>query len=302
MYKQHNMPMKTREIHNHHMDSTIWNDVKFRDDDIVIATYAKSGTTLVQNIVLQLIFDGDPSVNVIKAPWIDLRFPKPVSEKLEMIEKQTHRRSFKTHLQLDALPFSPIVKYIYIARDGRDMVWSMHNHLFRANDAFYEKVNDPAGLVGPTIDRPGPDIREYFLEWLERDGYPLWPYWENIRTWWAARYLPNVKLLHFNDLKSDLPGSIRAIANFLAIDINESSWDRIVEHCTFDYMKRNASHIMPGADFFFEGGAQAFINKGTNGRWIDTLTEEDNRYYLETAERELGKECAHWLKNGHMHG
>ena len=51
-------PAKTREIHNHHFDSTIWNDFVFRDDDIVISTYAKSGTTWMQQIVGQLIFDG----------------------------------------------------------------------------------------------------------------------------------------------------------------------------------------------------------------------------------------------------
>jgi len=28
------MPQKTREMHNHHIDSTVWNDIKFRDDDI----------------------------------------------------------------------------------------------------------------------------------------------------------------------------------------------------------------------------------------------------------------------------
>ncbi|HYO61560.1 MAG TPA: sulfotransferase domain-containing protein, partial [Actinomycetota bacterium] len=38
-------PQKTRELHNHHFDSTIWNDFGFRDDDVVVATYAKSGTT-----------------------------------------------------------------------------------------------------------------------------------------------------------------------------------------------------------------------------------------------------------------
>jgi tryptophanase len=50
------MPAKTREMHNHHMDSTVWNDIEFRDDDIVIATYAKSGTSWMQQIVSQLIF------------------------------------------------------------------------------------------------------------------------------------------------------------------------------------------------------------------------------------------------------
>ena len=48
------LPKKTRELHNHHFDSTIWNDFKFRDDDIIIATYAKSGTTWLQQIVSQL--------------------------------------------------------------------------------------------------------------------------------------------------------------------------------------------------------------------------------------------------------
>lgn len=33
-------PIKTRELHNHHFDSTIWNKFQFRDNDIIIATYA----------------------------------------------------------------------------------------------------------------------------------------------------------------------------------------------------------------------------------------------------------------------
>lgn len=31
-------PRKTRELHNHHFDSTVWNDFEFRDGDIIIAT------------------------------------------------------------------------------------------------------------------------------------------------------------------------------------------------------------------------------------------------------------------------
>ena len=69
-------PTKTRELHNHHFDSTIWNDLVFRDDDIVIATYAKSGTTWMQQIIGQLLFDGDPDLAVAEmSPWLDLRVP-----------------------------------------------------------------------------------------------------------------------------------------------------------------------------------------------------------------------------------
>ena len=38
-------PIKTRELHTQLYDSTVWNDFPFRSDDIVISTWAKSGTT-----------------------------------------------------------------------------------------------------------------------------------------------------------------------------------------------------------------------------------------------------------------
>ena len=121
-------PVKTRELHNNHMDSTVWNDLDFRDDDIVIATYAKSGTTWLQQIISQLIFAGAEGLGVAEmSPWVDLRVP-PKEVKLAEIEAQTHRRFLKTHLPVDALVFSPKAKYIYIARDARDVMWSMHNH------------------------------------------------------------------------------------------------------------------------------------------------------------------------------
>src|ERR1700738_463342 len=69
-------PRKQREIHNHHFDSTIWNDFVFRLGDLVIASYAKSGTTWTQQIVGQLLFGPDPHLPVADmSPWIDLRVP-----------------------------------------------------------------------------------------------------------------------------------------------------------------------------------------------------------------------------------
>jgi aryl sulfotransferase len=34
---------------------------------------------------------------------------------------------------------------------------------------------------------------------------------------------------------------------------------------------------------FWDAGAEVFINKGTNGRWKETLTDEDNRRYKSKA-------------------
>ena len=48
-------PKKTGELCHNHFDSALWNDFPLRDDDIVISTYAKAGTTCVQQILAQLI-------------------------------------------------------------------------------------------------------------------------------------------------------------------------------------------------------------------------------------------------------
>jgi aryl sulfotransferase len=290
-------PRKTRELHNHHMDSTVWNDFAFRNDDVIVATYAKSGTTWTQQIIGQLLFDGEEGIPIHDiSPWVDLRIMPP--DTMQKLEAQQHRRVIKTHLPLDALTFSPKAKYIYVARDGRDVVWSFYNHHANANQLWYDALNDTPGRVGPPIERPDPDIRRYFRRWLEEDGYPLWSYWENIRSWWEARQTPNIMLVHFNDLKADLEGEMRRIADFLGCDIDEQRWPTIVDHCSFAYMKRNAADVAPLGGAIFEGGAGVFINKGVNGRWRDVLTAADIADYERKAREELGEICAAWLASG----
>ena len=293
-------PAKTRELHNHHFDSTIWNDFQFRDDDIIIATYAKSGTTWMQQIIAQLLFNGDPDLAVAEiSPWLDLRVP-PKEVKLPYVEAQTHRRFLKTHLPVDALVFSRQARYLYIGRDGRDVVWSLYNHHANANQLWYDALNETPGRVGPPIERPPEDIREYWRDWLARDGYPFWSFWDNVRTWWQIRDLPNVRLVHFSELKRDLPGTMRQIAEFLQIAINESRWSAILEHCSFEWMKKNATKSVPLGGLFWDAGAGVFINKGINGRWADVLTAEESAEYEQIAVNQLGPECSHWLATGEL--
>jgi aryl sulfotransferase len=292
------LPAKIRELHNHHFDSTVWNDFTFRDDDIVIATYAKAGTTWTQQIVSQLLFDGDPTICPHDlSPWLDIRVV-PAQVKYDMLEAQTHRRFIKTHLPVDALRFDRQARYIYIARDGRDVLWSLYNHHANGNADFYAMINDTPGRVGPPLPLAGDCIRSYFQNWLEKDGDPFWPSWENVRGWWAIRNLPNVRMVHFADMKRDPAGEIRGIADFLGINVEPERWPAIMEHCSFDWMKANAALTAPMGGSFFHGGAEAFINKGTNGRWRDVLTADDIAAYEARAIAELGEDCARWLAEG----
>ncbi len=293
------LPEKKRELHNHHFNSTIWNDFNFRDDDIIIASYAKSGTTWMQQIIAQLLFDGAEELPVAEmSPWVDLRVP-PAEVKLQALEAQEHRRFIKTHLPVDALVFSQQAKYIYLGRDGRDVVWSMYNHHRNANEIWYQVLNESPGLIGPKIEPPVDSIRDYFHQWMEQDGFPWWPFWDNVNTWWEIRNLPNVKFIHFQSLKNDMEGKMRELAHFLEIPIKENHWEKIVEHCTFDYMKAHATASTPLGGKFWDGGAKTFINKGTNGRWKNVLTKEESNKYEQLAVEKLNDpNCAEWLRTG----
>ncbi|MET0286208.1 MAG: sulfotransferase domain-containing protein [Polyangiales bacterium] len=288
-------PRKRREVQNHHADSRIWNDFRYRDDDIVIATYAKSGTTWMQQIVSQLLFNGAEGLEVARmSPCLELRVPPP-EVKLRHVEAQTHRRFLKTHLPVDGLVFVPKAKYIHVARDGRDVVWSMHNHHANANALWYETMNDTPGRVGHALEKPTASVREYFIEWLERDGYPFWPFWAHARSWWSARQLPNVLMLHYEELKRDLSGQIRKVARFLDVPVDQQRWQEIVHHCSFEYMKANATKSLPMEGAFWDDGSRTFVNKGVNGRWREVLSRVDVERYEARAERELGPECARWF-------
>lgn len=291
-------PQKTRELDHYFFDSRIWNDFRYRPDDVVISTYPKAGTTWVMQIVCQLIFGGDAEREVdAAAPWLELRVP-PWEAKRAMLEAQTHRRCVKTHLPLDALVFSSAAKYIHVGRDGRDVVWSMHNHQARRNDLLDEFLLNAPGRVHPPVGRPPESIRRYFLDWLEGDGHPFWSFWEHEATWWATRHLPNVLFLHFEDLRRDLPGSIRKVAEFLDMTVAPEMFERIVTLCGFEHMKSHAEKYAPLGGKLWEGGAATFIHKGTNGRWRNELTDDDCRRYETSAIERLGSECARWLASG----
>ncbi|MDH5233264.1 MAG: sulfotransferase domain-containing protein, partial [Gammaproteobacteria bacterium] len=206
------------------------------------------------------------------------------------------------HLPLDALVYSPKAKYLYIARDGRDVLWSYYHHHSNHTESFYEMLNAVCGPNVEPFSPPQDEIVEYYRKWLEQDGYPIWSFWENIATWWEYRHLPNLLMLHFGALKEDMPSEIRRIAQFLDITIDENKWDLILEYCSFEYMKAHAGQVAPLGGSLWEGGAKTFINKGNNGRWRDTLSDADSARYDALALEKLGPECAYWLATGKMSG
>lgn len=294
--------MKLKNKYHHILlDPTIWNNFKFRDDDIIINTYQKSGTTWMQQIIAQLIWNGKENINLSEVTqWLDCSFPIK-EERIAIAENYKHRRFLKSHLPFELIVFSKKTKYIYIARDGRDVVWSIYKHHVNMKDEVLDDINKISNPQKPILNKAPDSILEYFRDWLKYDGYPWWPFWDHILSWWKNKDSSNIMLIHFNELKTDLPLNIKKIASFLNIAIDYSSFDKIIKHCSFNYMKDHGSKYAPFSGELWKNGAEDFFNKGINHQWKNILTNEDIYNYEKIAYDKLGSDCAKWLLTGNVY-
>ena len=300
------MRQPTREIRDYLSDSSVWKQFLaqggFRTGDIVITTYFKVGTTLTQQIVLQILHNGKvPQIDQAKvSPWLDSSFGDH-ELMLGDLKKQRERRVIKTHLSADAIPVDPDVKYIYVGRDGRNVGLSYYNYLshftaetrVRMNEIYKKETGIQSELVLPATDQ------EFFDLWLNNDGYNCGSFFDNVRTWWELRDLPNVLLLHYDQLTQDLRNQIDVIAKFLGIPPETLDRETIENNCSFDSMKHRAEKLIPhGVSGNILDNPKAFFHKGPARNYREVLTPGQIERYEIIAEEKLGKECARWLEKG----
>lgn len=300
------LPQRLHVYENHHLDSPRWERFVTRPGDILITTAYKSGTTWMQTIVANLLFQDRPIPGAILdiSPWIDMR-ARDFDEIVAVTSAQTHRRFLKTHLALDGVPYKEDMQYIYVGRDLRDVFMSLWNHYSGHSDLAFEHINHPDRLVGEPFPRPPDDVRTLWKQWVRRGWFGWehegWPYFSashHAQTWWDFRHLDNLLFVHYADLLAQPAVEIQRVADFLHIPVTPDSLERIVQAVSFESMKRNSDAVVGRASAFWEGGSKRFVHKGTNGRWREVLDEQDLRDYQALVERALSEECARWLEQG----
>jgi aryl sulfotransferase len=299
------LPQRIHIYQNHHLDSTRWDGFAPRDDDIVISTPYKSGTTWMQEIVLHLVFLGQlvPYREEV-SPWLDARFA-PVDEVLRLLENQHHRRFIKTHLALDGVLYYPQVKYIVVGRDPRDVFMSMWNHYSSHTSDFYAFINGLPDRVGDPFPLPPADIHGYWRDWItrgwfewEQEGYPHWGTMHHFQSWWNYHHLPNILLVHFADILANTPQQIRRIADYLDIGATDEQIAQIAQQTSLTAMRTRAEQKESSNIKIWVDGARSFFYKGTNGRWTDVLTADELAQYEEKAAKVLTPGCRAWLEQG----
>jgi aryl sulfotransferase len=132
------------------------------------------------------------------------------------------------------------------------------------------------------------------------DDFPAATFFEIERSFWADRKRENVLLVHYNDLKADLPGEMGRIASFLGIDLSAQKLAELAEAASFSFMRENGARLMPRAANAWDKGSDRFFNKGTNARWRGVLTADDLARYACRVRRETSPALAAWLEYGRL--
>lgn len=304
------------------MDSRRWDGFEPRDDDIVIATFPKCGTTWTQRIVDLLVFQS-PDVRPFGriSPWLDATIFNENDEDLATLRAQSHRRYIKSHLPFDALPIWDTVKYIHVGRDGRDQQLSWKNHVEGFRPDFLARIGTQAmalaaeasghtgGEAGPAPRGPPPagpeDPRAFVLQWMDEVEAALGDEAAFAATffgfeagYWRERRRPNLLLVHYDDLKADLAGEMRRISEFLEIDTPDRLMPSLVQAARFETMKQSGEALLPDIKLAFDRGTDRFLNQGRSGRWREILSAADAERYDELVRRAASPGLGRWLEGG----
>ncbi|UVO12148.1 sulfotransferase domain-containing protein [Mycobacterium sp. SVM_VP21] len=296
-----------RVLRDYLSDSTVWLGFLaqggFVEGDIVVADPFKAGTTWTQRILQQILHNGEERDGGLSdtSPWLDSSWGNH-AEMLRTLREQREagmRRVMKSHLPADALPIAPEPRYVFVGRNGKDLGISFHNYLKNFSAATMSEINRIYAVwsVNSTPLVIPEDMQKFFDLWLDNDGYECCDLLGIMASWWKLRDEPNVLLVHYRQLKDDLPSQVVRIAEFLTIDPGTLRLDDILRHSSFEYMKGRAEKMAPfGGEHM--SSAKAFFHKGPKRDFRTELTSEQIERFDRKALERLGPACSRWLETG----
>ena len=288
-------------------NSERWERFALRDDDVIISTPSKCGTTWMQTIVGMLLRDRIdlPPIGTI-SPWLDMQV-RTEEKVFALLEAQKGRRFIKTHTPLDGLPFNRSVTYIAVIRHPLDVALSDRDHMANMHRDLTIELREAA--VG-VFERPvwrdeEPEDDAEFLRWfIDNDRpptgsgpYGLDDYCNQVRTYWDARAEPNVHLFHYADMWHDLDAEMRRVAAALKVDVDEERWPEFVQAATLKSMRERAADAAPDVHLGIWKSPEKFFKSGGTRDWAGLLSAHDIDHFDQRL-RLLADDAYEWVIEG----
>ena len=192
-----------------------WQSFKPQPTDVFITPFGKSGTTWLQQIVHGLRTRGDMDFDDISrvVPWLELAYDQGIDLNAP---QRGHPRAFKSHKNWHDIPKG--AHYIVAVRDPKDVLVSMYRFM---EGWWFE----PGTISIETF------ARDSFLVSEKERGY-----WHHFASWWEHRHDETVLLLAYEAMKADLPETIRTIAHFIGIDLDDELFELVIRQSSLEFM------------------------------------------------------------------
>ncbi|XP_049420254.1 sulfotransferase 2B1-like isoform X8 [Epinephelus fuscoguttatus] len=201
-----------------------YEEFTFRLDDIIIATYPKSGTTWMQEIVPLIMSGGDPaSVETLpnwdRVPWLEETRACNLN-----LEERPSPRMCTTHFLYNMMPpsfFKVKPKVIYVMRNPKDVFTSLFHY------------HGMASFLSNTGTQ-----NEFLHKFL--DGKVMFGSWfDHVKSWLNAEDKEHIMYISYEEMIMDLKDSVARIAQFLQKSLDAEVIEKIADRCLFKNMKKN---------------------------------------------------------------
>ena len=278
-------------------DNARWVGFPFREGDIVISTRSKSGTTWMQMVCALLIFQTPELPDSLGrlSPWLDW-VVTPREEVVQRLQAQRHRRFIKTHTPLDGVPFDPRATYLVVARHPLDTAVSLYPHSLNIDRA---RVRELVGCETEDDRAPSQPLHEWLLGWIDWDGDArqeldslpgiMW----HLSDAWSRRAVPNVQVVHYDELAADLEGLMRDLAARLGLVVAEARWRELVDAASFKHMRARARELID--PFGVLKDPAAFFRRGRSGAASELLARDEMRRYHRHVAELAPPDLLEWL-------
>ncbi|XP_006873831.1 PREDICTED: estrogen sulfotransferase [Chrysochloris asiatica] len=247
-----------------------------RPDDILIATYPKSGTTWISEIIDMIYKDGnaerckeDAIFNRI--PFLECK-KEDALDGIKQLKAMASPRIIKTHLPADYLPVSfweNNCKMIYLCRNAKDVAVSY----------YYFHLMVPA--------HPNPGTFAEFVEKYMNGEVPYGTWYKHVKSWEKRKH-SNMLFMFYEDMQKDIRKEVIKLYHFLGKKPSEELVDKIVNHTSFQEMKENPTTnytTLPEEDM--NQKICPFMRKGCVGDWKNHFTVALNERFEMHYEKEM---------------
>jgi hypothetical protein len=196
--------------------------ISLRPTDVVIAPFGKSGTTWLQQMTHTLRTRGDMDFDDISrvAPWIESSTDLGIDLNAE---QKANPRLFKSHLDAQRMPKGG--RYINSCRDPRDALYSMYK--------FMEGWFIEPGAI--SLD----DFARGTFIVAGSPGSSGGDYWTHLKSWWLRREDQDVLFLAYEHMKDDLEGTVRRVAAFMGVELDNELLAITLEHSSLEFMQQH---------------------------------------------------------------